>query len=189
MSRPTNVAKRNSIVLSGLSKPWGMPGLRIGWLICENAKHYEKITSFRDYTTLCLRRQSEILSLIALRNANDILQRNRQIARQNYETLRAFLLRCDQWFYPVGQDEHNKTLPGDNFAAVVLFVRLKQPLGGIEAGQPHYLESVPLLVEHLAERYSICLVAGDFFEFHDFPCVRFGIGRANFPDALARLED
>lgn len=33
---PSNAGRRNSIVLSGLSKPWGMPGLRMGWLIMEN---------------------------------------------------------------------------------------------------------------------------------------------------------
>merc|ERR1711971_520395 len=42
-SRPSNVAKPNSIVLSGLSKPWGMPGLRVGWLLFENSSHFEKV--------------------------------------------------------------------------------------------------------------------------------------------------
>ena len=35
-SAPTNAGRPNSIVLSGLSKPWGMPGLRTGWLIMQN---------------------------------------------------------------------------------------------------------------------------------------------------------
>jgi len=185
-SRPSNVGKSNSIVLSGLSKPWGMPGLRMGWLMVENPKHFERVAAFRDYTTLCLPPQSEILSVIALRNPSHFLERNRRIARENYQRLQAFLLSLPDWFYPLNQHEHNSSLT--DFAAVTLFARLKQPLGGFTGKVPLHLESLPRLSEHLAQTYSVCLVAGDFFEFNEFPCVRFGIGRANFPAALASLK-
>jgi len=189
-SRPSNIAKPNSIVLSGLSKPWGMPGLRVGWLFFENVKHFEKVTAYRDYTTLCLPPQSEVLSVIALRNANFVLERNRTIAKRNYLLLQTFLLNHPRWFYPLNQHEHNDALAGDDFAGVTLFARLKAPLGGMEGGQaPEYLKSIARLVEHLAQEHSICLVASDFFEFYEFPCVRFGIGRQNFAAALSSFGD
>eukprot|EP00931_Biecheleriopsis_adriatica_P035815 TRINITY_DN20637_c0_g1_i1.p1 TRINITY_DN20637_c0_g1~~TRINITY_DN20637_c0_g1_i1.p1 ORF type:complete len:458 (+),score=99.64 TRINITY_DN20637_c0_g1_i1:34-1374(+) len=185
-SRPSNVAKKNSIVLSGLSKPWGMPGLRMGWLLVENALHFETIAGFRDYTTLCLPPQSETLSIVALRNAPYFLERNREIARRNYDLLQNFLLRHPQWFYPLNQHRHNSSL--DDCFSVCLFVRLKKPLGGLTGKVPSYLTSVPEFVEHLAQHHNICLVAGDFFEFHELPCVRMGIGRSNYGEALEQFE-
>lgn len=191
-SKPTNVAKKNSIVLSGLSKPWGMPGLRIGWLIVDNPCHFETITAFRDYTTLCLPPQSEILGIIALRNSERFLQRNREISKHNYLILQDFLMRNEKWFYSLNQHEHNEAFSRDEYCGVTLFSRLK-PLGCANgSGKGHALDhlmSVPKLVEHLAQEHSICLVAGDFFEFADFPCVRFGIGRRSFEDALKHLEE
>ncbi len=32
--------ENNSIVMSGLSKSFGLPGLRIGWLVTKNPKLY-----------------------------------------------------------------------------------------------------------------------------------------------------
>lgn len=189
-SRPSAVAKLGSIVLSGLSKPWGMPGLRLGWLLVQEPKHFEKIAAARDYTTLCLPSQSEILAVMALRGAEKFLSRNRQLAKKNYVILQEFLKCNPRWFYPLNQHQHNAFVEGDAFVAVTLFARLKLPLGGhdVKVVQDH-LQSTPKLVEHLAKNCSICLVAGDFFEFSDFPCVRFGIGRESFGQALHHLED
>lgn len=189
-SRPSAVGKQSSIVLSGLSKPWGMPGLRVGWLLVQDSTHFEKIAAFRDYTTLCLPPQSEILGIIALRGSDKFLNRNRELARKNYKLLQEFLCRNPRWFCSMKQHKHNDLVQGDDFAAVTLFARLKSPLGGHapEASQEH-LKSMPKFVEHLAQKCSLCLVAGDFFEFKDFPCVRFGIGRESFETALRQLEE
>lgn len=188
--RPSAVAKPSSIVLSGLSKPWGMPGLRVGWLLVQSQSHFDSIAAFRDYTTLCLPPHSEILSVVALRNSETFLSRNRDIARKNYTLLQQFCLRNSRWFFPLNQHKHNLLLDAGDFAAVTLFARLRSPLGSCEQEAiPEALTSLPKLTEHLALKHSLCMVAGECFEFSTFPCVRFGTGRANFETALLHLED
>ncbi|CAE7252760.1 vioD [Symbiodinium sp. CCMP2592] len=183
---PSMVGKRNAMVLSGLSKPWGMPGLRMGWLVCSDKKHFDSITSLRDYTTLCLPPHSEILSIIALRNPDSFLSRNRDIAAKNYQVLQSVLQSLPQWFYPLNQHRHNDRLT--NWRATVVFARLKFPLGGVADSASPRLKSAAALAEYLAQEHSICMVVSDFFEFESFPCVRFGIGREGFTEALQKLK-
>ena len=59
-----------SITVCGLCKVFGMPGLRIGWLITQNNKLFKKICEFKDYTTICSSMPSEILSIISIENNN-----------------------------------------------------------------------------------------------------------------------
>lgn len=120
---PSMVGKRNAVVLSGLSKPWGMPGLRMGWLVCSDKQHFDSITSLRDYTTLCLPPHSEILSIIALRNPDSFLSRNRDIAAKNYPVLQSVLQSLPQWFYPLNQHRHNDRLA--SWRATVVFADRK----------------------------------------------------------------
>eukprot|EP00435_Cladocopium_sp_Y103_P041621 s285_g11.t1 len=182
---PSNVGRRNSIVLSGLSKPWGMPGLRMGWLIMENGEHFEKVLTLRDYTTMCLPHHSEILSIIALQEAEAFLKRNRQICDENYRLLQEFLLRMSDWFYPLVQENQAAKSPFP-FRASTVFPRLKHPLAGL--GSAGALESPSALAEHLASEYSICMIVSEKFEF-DCPAVRFGIGMYSFPKSLKMLEE
>lgn len=186
---PSNAGRRNSIVLSGLSKPWGMPGLRMGWLIMENGEHFEKVVTLRDYTTMCLPHHSEILSIIALQEAEAFLKRNRQICDENYRLLQEFLLRMSDWFYPLVQE--NQAVQAKSpfaFRASTVFPRLKHPLGGLGSGALESLESPSALAEHLASEYSICMIVSEKFEF-DCPAVRFGIGMSSFPKSLQMLEE
>eukprot|EP00439_Symbiodinium_sp_Y106_P046317 s315_g5.t3 len=181
---PSMVGKRNAMVLSGLSKPWGMPGLRMGWLVCSDKKHFDSITSLRDawlitlglqiltkkaidYTTLCLPPHSEILSIIALRNPDSFLSRNRDIAAKNYQVLQSVLQSLPQWFYPLNQHRHNDRLT--NWRATVVFARLKFPLGGVADSASPTLKSAAALAEYLAQEHSTCMVVSDFFEFDSFP--------------------
>lgn len=179
---PTNVGRPNAIVLSGLSKPFGMPGLRMGWLIMENRAHFEKVIALRDYTTLCMPVHSEILSIITLRNAASFLRRNQAICKENYRILQDFLLRMPDWFYPLEQ-QHQCTL---EWCASTVFPRLKMP-GKLQGQLLAQLSTPTLLAEHLASEYGVCMIVSDLFEFH-CPCVRFGLGLKSFPESLEALE-
>lgn len=183
---PTNVGRPNSIVLSGLSKPWGMPGLRMGWLIMENRDAFEKVAALRDYTTLCLPVHSEILSIMALNDAEAFLKRNRQICEENYRILQDFLLKMPDWFYPLDQEKQVDKSSGFKWRASTVFPRLKQPLGG--PGYGRHLQTPTSLAQHLASDYGICMIVSDFFEF-DYACVRFGIGLRSFPKSLQMLGE
>jgi aspartate/methionine/tyrosine aminotransferase len=71
------------LVTSGLSKAFGLPGLRIGW-IAGPPKVVAKLESYHDYLTLTPTMLSERLACIALQRENreTLLQRTRDIMRQ-----------------------------------------------------------------------------------------------------------
>lgn len=54
-----------SITLSGVSKTIGLPGLRIGWLVCKQPKIMERLRELRDYTTICNSAPSEVSAFVA----------------------------------------------------------------------------------------------------------------------------
>ncbi|MCJ7814601.1 MAG: pyridoxal phosphate-dependent aminotransferase, partial [Xanthomonadales bacterium] len=58
---------RNAVVLSGLSKTYGLPGLRCGWLIVRDETLRENIMNWKFYTSICPPGPSEYLAILALR--------------------------------------------------------------------------------------------------------------------------
>ena len=40
------------VKLAGLSKAWGLPGLRIGWLATHDVAVLQRVLELKDYTTM-----------------------------------------------------------------------------------------------------------------------------------------
>ncbi|HLF00922.1 MAG TPA: aminotransferase class I/II-fold pyridoxal phosphate-dependent enzyme, partial [Anaerolineales bacterium] len=78
------------ISLSGLSKTFALPGLRLGWLATQEESLPEKWVTFKDYTTICNSAPSEVLGIIALRAAEQIVERNLGIVRGNVQAAEKF---------------------------------------------------------------------------------------------------
>lgn len=94
-----------AISLSGLSKSYGLPGLRAGWLASRDREVLEKITILKDYTTICSSAPAEILAIIALRNREAITGVQLARVRRNLAVLDAFMNRYNdlfQWNRPGG---------------------------------------------------------------------------------------
>ncbi len=155
----------NAISLSGLSKSYGLPGLRIGWLASPSVKLLEPIASMKDYTTICNSAPSELLGLIAVENAGRIIHRNLDIVKTNLEQLTRLSQRLP--------DTLNLNLGG---GGSVVFPSLT-------AGR-----SAKELSRRLIEQRSLLLLPGHLFEMpnHFF---RLGLGRTDFPEALHILEE
>jgi len=79
--------------LTGLSKAFGLAGLRLGWLTTHNESLLERISALKDYTTICSSAPSELLALMGLRARRRILASNRERLLRNIETARAFFER------------------------------------------------------------------------------------------------
>jgi len=77
--------------LFGLSKTFGLPGLRIGWLSSRDSEGLNQISRLKDYTTICSSAPSEILAMIALRNQGGIIAQQTERVRKNVAVLDSFL--------------------------------------------------------------------------------------------------
>jgi len=157
---PACVLSPGAVSLSGLSKAFGLPGLRIGWIATRDRTLLEKIIILKDYTTICSSAPSEILALIALQNAETIL--SRQLAR-----IRANLAVLDRFF-----DQHHS-----------LF-RCNRPLGGsICFLRLLGVDDTLAFCEKLVQDTGIMLVPSAMFQFGNHH-VRIGFGRQNLPEVL-----
>jgi aspartate/methionine/tyrosine aminotransferase len=134
-----------------LSKPFGLPGLRIGWIVAPS-ELVARCWSMRDYVSLSPGKLNDALAVLALRHRQDIFQRNAAIIAANLAT-------AEDWVA-----EHGDMLSW------------KPPRGGLLA-LLHYNLDIPSLelANKLAEEYSVMLAPGSAFgyEYH----LRIGIGQ------------
>ena len=79
-----------AVSLGVMSKTFGLPGLRIGWIATQNKKIYQKIEQLKDYTTICNSAPAEFLATVALKNKNKIIKRNLNIIQNNVDILDRF---------------------------------------------------------------------------------------------------
>jgi aspartate/methionine/tyrosine aminotransferase len=153
-----------AISLGSMSKTYGLPGLRLGWLASRDRGALERVLEFKYYTTICSSAPSELLSEIAIRNRDVLAGRNRQIVLDNLPLLDAFLERhasTFSWVRPT--------------ASPIGFPRV-EGVGDVAA-----------FCERLVAETGVLLLPGSVYDEPDH--VRVGYGRVNMPEALARLED
>src|SRR5438093_902679 len=76
-----------AVSLGSMSKTYGLPGLRLGWLVCKDAEILQRCLEFRYYTTICNSAPSEFLTVLALRHREVLIRRNRGIVLRNMALL------------------------------------------------------------------------------------------------------
>lgn len=155
----------NAVSLFGMSKSFGLAGLRIGWLATRNQEVLKKFCLFKDYTTICSSAPSEILAIMALRARDTILARNTGIIRQNLEVLNEFFSR-----YP---DHFDWSPP---LAGPIAFPKLT-----MDAGVSEFCRG-------LVEKKGVLLLPAEVYHC-DHNRFRIGFGRKNLPEALAKFEE
>jgi aspartate/methionine/tyrosine aminotransferase len=80
----------SALSLNVLSKAYGLPGLRIGWLACRDRALLERLERRKHYTTICNSAPSEHLATLALRHGDRIRARNRDIVAANLPVFAGF---------------------------------------------------------------------------------------------------
>jgi aspartate/methionine/tyrosine aminotransferase len=154
-----------AIALTGMSKVYGMAGVRIGWLTTRDADLCARMTAFKDYTTICSSAPSEVLTLIALRARETIVGAHVQRIERNLAALDAFIGRHGRLFSWVRPR-----------AGTVGLLRL-----------PSDVSAAQFAANVLAET-GIMIVPSTVFAYGDHH-LRVGFGRANLPEVLAVLDD
>ena len=66
-----------ALSLGSMSKTYGLPGLRLGWLASRDRAALARIVDLKHYTTICSSAPSELLSALALRHREALADRNR----------------------------------------------------------------------------------------------------------------
>jgi aspartate/methionine/tyrosine aminotransferase len=155
------------LVVNGLSKAYGLPGLRIGWIVGPEPV-IKKTWPYHDYTTISPSALSDKLASLVLSPAkrDRILERTGKILTANFPLLDAWLRKQSGMFeYRAPQ------------AGAICFARYNLKANSTA------------LVERLIKEKSVLLVPGDHFEMDGF--LRFGYGpeREYLLAALRRVED
>lgn len=153
----------HAVSLGVMSKSYALAGLRIGWLATRNEGLLDQVARLKDYTSICASAPSEVLALIGLRARERLLQRSRGIVLANLAHARDFFDRCRRhagWIAPS--------------AGSVAFPRFTS----LDA---------EVVSSGLAQRESVLLMPGRVFGAAT-QHFRLGLGRRDFPEALARLE-
>lgn len=152
-----------ALSLGSVSKTYGLPGLRLGWLASRDTAFLQKIVSLKHYTTICASAPSEFLTALAMRHRQKFIDRNLQIVLRNLRQLSAFFS-----FHP---DLFDWTPPN---ASTIGFAHFQPP------------DDVQAFCERLVREAGLLLLPGTVY---DQPRhIRFGYGRRNLPESLAQFE-
>lgn len=156
--------------LGVMSKSYGLPGLRIGWIACQDIEVLSQMERMKHYLSICNSGPSEQLAIIALNNREKLLARNCGIVDENLPKWEAFFARHPDlfdWQRPDG--------------SCMAFPRYKGE-DGVES-----------FIQNLVEESGVLLLPGSIYgsTLNDTPKDRFrlGYGRKNLDEGLVALEN
>jgi aspartate/methionine/tyrosine aminotransferase len=159
-----------AVSINVMSKSYGLPGLRVGWVACRDHGVLAALERHKHYTTICNAGPSEFLASVALRAGERVRTRNRGIVAANLSTFGAFFAEhaeLFEWVPPVG--------------GCVAFPRYLGPEGPAD------------LCRRLAERVGVLVLPAEVFAsaVRTVPAdrVRVGVGRRDPEPALALVAD
>jgi aspartate/methionine/tyrosine aminotransferase len=139
------------ISVGTFSKPFGLPGLRTGWMAAPTELAAE-CWFMRDYISLSPGKLNDRLAILAIRHRKEIMERNAAIIRAN-------LAAAEAWI-----------------AQHAGLLSWSPPRGGLLALVRYNLEIPSLeLANRLATDYSVMLAPGSAFGFEHY--LRLGVGQ------------
>ena len=155
------------MVTSGLAKAYGLPGLRIGWIVGPSSR-MESLWSYHDYTTIAPGALNDALARRALEPAmrERLLARTRGILNCNYPIIAGWL------------DSHGAMFsytPPD--AGAIVYTRYRHPINSTA------------LVTRMRVEKSVLIVPGDHFGMDGYLRIGFGNEPDHLRQGLERLGD
>jgi aspartate/methionine/tyrosine aminotransferase len=155
--------------LNVLSKSYGLPGLRVGWIACQDREVLERMERMKHYLSICSSGPSERLAMIALKARDQLIGRNNSIIDQNLPQWDAFFARHEnlfEWRRPAG--------------SCMAFPRYTGADGVEEFARSMVEESGVLLLPSTIYQSELSAVPADRF--------RIGFGRKGLDLGLAAMD-
>ena len=162
-------AYEKGLTLGVMSKAYGLPGLRVGWIASKDHALLYKMERMKHYLSICNAGPSEHLAVIALKASDKIIGRNRDLIARNLVAVDAF------------------------FADFPDLFDWRHPDGGCIA-YPRYLgkDGVETFCRRLVEEAGIVLLPASLYasDLTATPGDRFriGFGRNHVPEGLAAMR-
>lgn len=155
--------------LGVMSKSYGLPGLRVGWIACQDREVLSKMERLKHYISICNSGPSERLARIALKARDQIIARNCAIVEENLPKWDAFFARHADLFEWARPD-------------------------GSCMGYPRYLgaDGVDAFARDLVEKAGVLVLPSTIYssELGETPTDRFriGFGRKGLDEGLAAMD-
>ena len=162
-------AYEQGLSLGVMSKAYGLPGLRVGWIASRDRDLLYKMERVKHYLSICNANPSEHLAVIALKAGDKIMARNRALIAENLKATEAFFADFPDLF-----DWH------DGDGGCIAFLRYKGKDG------------VENFCRDLVEKSGIVLLPASLYRsaLAETPQDRFriGFGRTYIPEGLAAMR-
>lgn len=159
---PAATLSDHAISMTTMSKAYGLPGTRIGW-VAGPRRVIESVLAVREQLTICNNALGEAIAMSVLRRKDTFLEGVRQRVRKNFETLKHWMAHQDtlEWVEPAG--------------GVVAFPRLKNG------------STTEPLCRTLATKYRTFTIPGYGFEMNRHLRIGFGGDAEELSEGLKRL--
>jgi len=156
-----------TIVTAGLSKAFGLPGLRIGWIVAPPAQA-AKSWSYQDYTTLTPSMLSDRLARTALEPGKRewVLARTREILRRQLPVLEEWIRRHGDFL------EYIPPLAG-----AIALVKYRLPIGSAA------------LFDRLRLEKSVLITPGAHFGIGKYLRIGYGYDPGKLQEGLRRIAE
>lgn len=156
-------ATKRAVILSGLSKTYGLPGLRTGWLVIQDVELRQNIINWKFYTSICPPAPSEFLAMVAWKVRAQLRERSITQIEQNLQLADSFFSRWPQLF------------------------TWRRPMAGSVALVGMNVTSVMEFATQLAEKAGVLIHPAVTLGADD-QHMRMGFGRFAFGEALEKFE-
>src|SRR5213593_2239802 len=152
------------LVTGGLSKVYGLPGLRVGWIVGPRER-IQAALEIKDYTTIAPATLSEALAEVALERRKKLLERARFLVNERWPAL-------EDWAATHSRELH-WTAPA---AGAICFFSYQFPI-----------DSIPL-VDRLIKDWSTMIVPGAHFRAERHLRIGFGMPPRVLHAGLAAID-
>lgn len=154
-----------AISIGTLSKAYGLPGLRVGWCLADEAV-LDRFVHLRDYTTLHLSPFIELIARRVIENADQLLSARLAQARRNLAVLSEWMQRHEGvlgWVPPLG--------------GVCSFIRFLNT------------DDTEPFCRALSEDYKTLIVPGSTFRQPEHVRLGFGCSTSELTEGLSRFSN